>query len=112
MVHTATQKTIPCKYSTRIHKKVAAFGAALAAIAASVYFDEIHVPRLMRTSILTGQLCLHELLQGHLLCFHEQMGMSQHVFRQLSQELQLYSGLKNSWHVTADEQLAIFVYLA
>ena len=66
----------------------------------------------MHTSILTGRLWLHELLKGHPLHFHEQIGMSQHVFSQLSQELQLYSSLKNSWHVTADEQLAIFVHLA
>jgi len=66
----------------------------------------------MRTSILTGQLWLDELLQGHPLRFHEQMGMGRHVFRQLSQELQLHNGLQNSKHVTADEQLAIFIYLA
>jgi hypothetical protein len=108
----ASQKHTSHTSSTNIRKKVAAVGVALAAIAASVYVDKIRVPRPLRTSILTGQLWLCELLQGHPTCFHEQMGMSQHVFQKLSFELQLYNGLKNSKYVTADKQLAIFIYLA
>lgn len=109
---TALRKHTSHTSSTSVCKKVAAAGVALAAVAASLYFDKNYSSRPMRTSILTGQLWLHELLQGHPIRFHEQMGMSQHVFQMLSQELQLYSGLKNSKHVTADEQLAIFIYLA
>lgn len=67
---------------------------------------------------LTGQLWLDKLLEGHPLRFHEQMGISRPGFRKLSHELQLYSGLKDSRYVTANEhwachwQLAIFVHLA
>ncbi|KAF8487496.1 hypothetical protein DFH94DRAFT_612231, partial [Russula ochroleuca] len=85
--------------STR-QRRAAVLGVAAAAIAASIYFSHIPVPRPMRTSILTGQLWLDELLQGHPKHFHEQMGMSWHIFRRLSHELQSYSGLKNSRHVT------------
>ena len=47
----------------------------------------------MRTSILSGQMWLDELLAGHPKRFREQFGMSKYTFRQLSCELQLHSGL-------------------
>ena len=47
----------------------------------------------MRTSILSGQMWLDELLVGHLERFKEQFGMSKHAFQLLSRELQLQSGL-------------------
>jgi len=55
---------------------------------------------------------LDELLAGHPERFREQFGMSKHTFQQLSRKLQLYSGLTNRRHVTADEQLATFLYIA
>lgn len=55
---------------------------------------------------------LDELLAGHPERFDEQFGMSKHAFRLLSHELQLYSGLTDRRHVTADEQLATFLYFA
>ena len=66
----------------------------------------------MRTSILSGQMWLDELLAGHPERFKEQFGMSKRAFQLLSRELQLHSGLANRRHVTADEQLAIFLYIA
>jgi hypothetical protein len=65
-----------------------------------------------RNSILTGQLWLQELLNGHFERFQEQLGLSRHAFRKLSHELQQDHGLKDSRHITADEQLAIFLYFA
>ena len=66
----------------------------------------------MRTSILSGQMWLDELLVGHPERFREQFGMSKHAFQLLSCELQLCGRLVNQRHVTADEQLATFLYFA
>ena len=66
----------------------------------------------MRTSILSGQMWLDELLVGHPERFKEQFGMSKSAFQLLSCELQLHSGLTNRRQVTADEQLATFLYFA
>ena len=66
----------------------------------------------MRTSILLGQMWLDELLAGHPERFSEQFGMSKFAFHLLSRELQLHSGLANRRHITADEQLATFLYIA
>ncbi|PFH44846.1 hypothetical protein AMATHDRAFT_108496, partial [Amanita thiersii Skay4041] len=56
------------------------------------------------------QLWLSELLAGHPLRFREQLGISQEAFSILFRKLQMESGLCSSRHVTADEQLAIFLY--
>ena len=66
----------------------------------------------MRTSILSGQMWLDELLAGHPERFSEQFGMSKFAFHLLSRKLQLHSGLANQRHITADEQLATFLYIA
>lgn len=66
----------------------------------------------MRTSILSGQMWLDELLAGHPERFREQFGMSKYAFQVLSRELQLHGGLVNRRHVMADEQLATFLYIA
>ena len=66
----------------------------------------------MRTSILLGQMWLDELLAGHPERFSKQFGMSKFAFHLLSRELQLHSGLANQRHITADEQLATFLYIA
>lgn len=65
----------------------------------------------MRTLILSGQMWLDELLVGHPERFVEQFGMSKCAFQLLSRELQLHSGLTDRCHVTADEQLATFLYI-
>jgi hypothetical protein len=114
MVTTTTRKDKQTarRSSDRRRKKLAAIGAVLAA--ASVVTDSRSVPDPipMRTSVLTGQLWLDELLEGHPTRFQEQMGMAHHVFHQLSNELQTYCGLSNTKYVSANEQLAIFLHLA
>ena len=93
----------------------AAVGCALAALTTSLAVVIRNPPSLtpiaMRTSILSGQMWLDELLAGLPERFKEQFGMSKYAFQQLSRELQLYSGLTNRRHVTADEQLATFLYI-
>jgi hypothetical protein len=84
--------------------------ASLAALMAIIPFSSPPVP--MRTSILSGQMWFNELMAGHPERFHEQFGMTKHTFRRLSHELQLDSGLVDRRYVTADEQLATFLYAA
>ena len=68
-------------------------------------------PTPMNTSILTGIAWLKELLAGHPVCFYDAISMPKHVFWKLVQELTVYGGLKNSKHVCAEEQVAIFLHM-
>ncbi|KAG1728876.1 uncharacterized protein EDB91DRAFT_1060304 [Suillus paluster] len=63
------------------------------------------------TSKLTGQQWLNELLAGHPQHFYDAMGMNKHVFQALLHEL-IKHGLHDTRHVSAEEQLGIFLYLA
>ena len=94
----------------------AAVGCALATLTvllAVAIQDPLSLsPTPMRTSILSGQMWLDELLVGHPERFREQFGMSKHAFQLLSRELQLCGRLVNRRHVTVDEQLATFLYFA
>ncbi|KAH9071565.1 hypothetical protein EDB83DRAFT_2170928, partial [Lactarius deliciosus] len=64
----------------------------------------------MYDSALSGQAWLQELLNGHSLRFYDNIGMSKHVFLKLLHELQMHAGLRDSKHVTKEEQLAIFLH--
>jgi hypothetical protein len=92
-------------------KKMVACAAALAALVVTVMNNQ-KSPEPKHTSLLTGQLWLEELLTGHPERFREQLGLAHHVFRKLSQVLQESHGLRDSRHVSADEQLAIFLHFA
>jgi hypothetical protein len=65
----------------------------------------------MNTSVLTGMAWLRELLTGHPVRFYDALGMPKHVFRKLVHELELHAGLKNSKHICAEEQVAVFLHL-
>ncbi|OAX31065.1 hypothetical protein K503DRAFT_655222, partial [Rhizopogon vinicolor AM-OR11-026] len=58
---------------------------------------------------LTGQQLLNKLLAGHHQRFYDGMGMNKHVFRALVREL-IRHGLRDTRHVSAEEQLVIFLY--
>jgi len=64
------------------------------------------------TSILRGQQWLDELHKGHPRRFKNKIGMSKYIFNRLSEVLQEDGGLKDTWYVTAQEQLAIFLHFA
>jgi hypothetical protein len=81
------------------------------AFAATLHLD-LPDPIPMHTSILTGQLWLNELIQGHDRRFKDQLGMAKHVFFRLSFELQTCCGLRSTKYVTADEKLATFLHFA
>jgi hypothetical protein len=91
--------------------RTAAFVAAVARGATVGQYMISHViKRRMYDSALSGQAWLQELLNGHPVCFHNNIGMSKHVFRKLVHELQMYAGLEDTKHVTKEEQLAIFLH--
>jgi hypothetical protein len=79
--------------------------------AVSQYVTSHLIKTPMYNSTLSGQAWLQELLSGHPVRFHDNIGMSKHVFRKLVHELQMYAGLEDSKHVTKEEQLAIFLHL-
>ena len=68
----------------------------------------------MYTSPMTGEGYVQELLHHgtHPDRIHDVLGVCKHVFRVLMCELHKYSGLRSIKHVSAEEQLAIFLHLA
>lgn len=61
------------------------------------------------TSILSGQAWVQELLHGHPRRIRTELGVREHVFRQLIFTL-YHLGHRDSKYVTLEEQLAIFLY--
>ena len=55
---------------------------------------------------------LGECLAGHAKWFHQQMGMNKLVFQKLLHDLWGCCGLQAARHVSAEEQLAIFLWIA
>jgi hypothetical protein len=64
------------------------------------------------TSSLTGQQWTAELLAGHDVRFHNELGLRKHVFNQLLSVLDRDAHLSRSRHVSAVEQLCIFLHYA
>jgi hypothetical protein len=90
-------------------QKISAIATVLGA--ATVILSGNRDKQPMHTSILTGQRWLEELLNGHPTRFYNQLGMKKLVFCRLLLELRVKSGLHDTKHVKAEEQLAIFLYL-
>ena len=64
------------------------------------------------TSILSGHDWIDELLTGHDGRFYNEMGMQKHVFYALISVLRRDVGLRDTRHVSDEEQLAIFLHYA
>ena len=62
------------------------------------------------TSILTGQLWINELLDGHDGRFYNELGLNKFVFHRLLTTLETATGLRGTRHVSAAEQVAIFLH--
>jgi len=77
-----------------------------AALLYSTRFDRVPV----HTSRLSGQQWLDELINGHDRRFHNEMGLRKHVFKRLIRVLGRDAGLVDTRHVSAHEQLAIFLH--
>ena len=61
------------------------------------------------TSLLTGEMWVQELLNGHLDRIRNELGVQKHVFCKLIDELVSHE-FSSSRHVMLEEQLAIFLY--
>ena len=64
------------------------------------------------TSVLSGQAWIDELIAGHDGRFYNEMGMQKHVFWALLSALWKDTGLRDTMHVSDEEQLAIFLHYA
>jgi hypothetical protein len=99
--------------NAREHKRrtratvLATLGGGIAAIYSGQHLDK----RPMNVSKLSGQDWIDELLGGHPTHFRDQMGMAPHVFRKLLQVLRDKVGIADTKYVSAEEQLAIFLYM-
>jgi len=63
-----------------------------------------------RTSILTGEGWVMELLSGHPECIHCELGVHHHVFEALILDLREMGYDNSRCGVSLEEQLAIFLY--
>jgi len=61
-------------------------------------------------SILSGQDWINELIAGHDGRFYNELSIHKHVFQALLSVLQINADLCNTRHVSAKEQLAIFLH--
>jgi hypothetical protein len=77
-------------------------------LAFSSRYDKI----LVHTSWLTGQDWIDELLIRHNGRFYNELGLNKHVFRRLIAVLERDAGLCATRHVSAEEQLAVFLHYA
>ena len=89
---------------------VEAFTAThIAATPVVIYTDPFYNKIPYHTSALSGMHWVCELLNGHLECTHNELGVHMHVFHGLIEELKV-AGHGPSWNVYLEEQLAIFLY--
>ena len=93
-------------------RKVAALVGAMASGAVTSYMASHITKTTMHDSILSGQAWLQEILSGHPSQFHNSMGMSKFAFLKLVCELRMYANLQATKHISAEEQLAMFLHLA
>ncbi|KAH9019703.1 hypothetical protein EDB84DRAFT_1227572, partial [Lactarius hengduanensis] len=66
--------------------------------------------RPVHTSMLSGEQWVQELLAGHDRRFYNELGMQKFVFRELLRTLETDAGLHGTRHVSAAEQVAIFLH--
>ena len=90
--------------------------AALLSVAGAYATISYMVPHIIKepmyNSAHTGEVYIQELLHGHPDRIHDSLGLHQHVFRALVRELKMYAGLQDTRHLSAEEQVAIFLRLA
>lgn len=92
-------------------RKLAAASASLAGHAVIQYADPLFNKTPMHTSILSGEGRMQELLNGHPVSFYNEFGMTINVFNHLLRELVQYTSFCASKHVSAIEQLGIFLWI-
>ena len=96
----------------RHHMRSAALFSVLGAHTSVSYSFPHILKEPMHDSMRTGEMYIQELLAGHGDRIRNTLGLHRHVFQALVRELKMYAGLKDTKHVSAEEQLAIFLRLA
>lgn len=89
----------------------AAYVTAIIGFAVNLYASPLYWKQDYHTSKLTGEQWLQELLVGHPDRIWTELGVRLHVFLILVEELRMISGLEDSRHITAQEQVAILLYM-
>jgi len=98
---------------TRRHVALIIGVTAIMAGCATVLAYASHFEKVVQhTSVLSGQQWVDELRRGHPKRFKNKTGMRKHVFNRLLKVLKDDGGLRDTWHVSAEEQLAIFLQFA
>ena len=101
-------KSMSLDKNTRKHIALIVGAAAVVTGASTVLAYASHFEKTAQhMSILRGQQWVDELLEGHPARFKNEMGMSKLVFNRLLEVLEEDGGLKDSWYVSSQEQLAI-----
>lgn len=81
---------------------------------ARIYYNKFLKPSIIKSprirSVLSGQMWVDELLNGHDRVFHENMGMKKSVFVELRGRLEASGALSDTRYVTSTEQLALLLY--
>lgn len=92
--------------------KIAILSICASVTALSNYIKGYYIKTPRNDSKLSGSEWNHEILNGHGGRFRSAFGLSKHVFNRLLQILQSKAGLKDSKHLSVEEQLGIFLYIA
>jgi hypothetical protein len=95
---------VVCVVSVTLILVVVAYAAALAGYASRFEKEALH------TSRLTGELWVQELLDGHEDRIYNELGMRKNVFHRLLKVIQRDAEVYATHHVSAEEQLAIFLH--
>ena len=77
---------------------------------AMLWYSSRFVKTPQHTSILSWQHWLDKLLSGNDAHFHNEIGMQKFIFRRLLTILETCTGLRGTQHVSAAEQVAIFLH--
>ena len=88
----ALQKSLQEK-QRRKQRKITFLSAVVGGAVVMQYMTLHLIKTPMYNSKLSGEDWVQELLHGHPGWFHDNLGMSKHVFQKLVQELQMYAGL-------------------
>jgi hypothetical protein len=78
--------------------------------ASSIAQAAYHEKRAQHTSSLSGEQWVQELLSGHPIRIRNELGMRRGVFLQLLAVLRRKAGVNDTRYVSAEEQLATFLY--
>jgi len=106
----ALQKSIQHRQQQKL-RTTALLSAAVGGAMVMQHMTPHPIKTPMYDSKLSGEDWIQELLNSHPGWFHNNLGMSKHVFWKLVQELQMYAGLDDSKHIMKEEHVSIFLHL-